>query len=552
MTELFSIQTISFVVIFLGVANLIPGVIVFLRKEKRDVHTLYFLVSIVCAVWAISPALFTLTDSRVMAEAYISFFYLTGTVIELAIFYFSLAFTAKGRIPVSWVLFFALIPVLVFFLIISQDIFHFGLQNPNTIGWDYTVAFVPAVVITCFAVFQEAMICLVFFKYFSSSAGIYRYYRKRVLMLAIVAAGVPLLTNGILPLFMGNFAFFYVGPLLSVPAMFYLGYILIQSEQKDAKLFWVKVFFGLIVLVLGIGLFLSKNTTDFLFRAVLLVFQCITGSFLFWGVKKETESSEQIDDMMDEVKLKNEQLRSLNKRNSAFITTTANQLRDPLSGIRWHSASVLNGVYGEVPEHAREYVERILEASKRLIVIVDDFLSLRKIERKEMYYDFVLFDMKKLAKEVTEEMEKFASEYGSKLTLHDDDSDSYELTGDKGKLRQVISNLIDNAIKYSDGGPVDVTVERDGENVIVSVKDSGIGMAKEEADLLFQKFSRTTGAKKINTTGSGLGLYIAREMIEAHHGIIWAESAGEGEGSTFRFRVPMEVKKGLSERAAGK
>ena len=109
---------------------------------------------------------------------------------------------------------------------------------------------------------------------------------------------------------------------------------------------------------------------------------------------------------------------------------------------------------------------------------------------------------------------------------------------DEEKIRQVVINLIDNSIKYTDKGRVAVDLRQVGKNLEFSVSDTGAGIKKDDLGKLFQKFSRGTGATSI-TEGTGLGLYVARQMVEAHKGRIWVESEGEGRGSRFCFSLPI-------------
>ena len=111
---------------------------------------------------------------------------------------------------------------------------------------------------------------------------------------------------------------------------------------------------------------------------------------------------------------------------------------------------------------------------------------------------------------------------------------------DEEKIRQVVMNLIDNGIKYTKQGSVTIKLEQAEKKVIFSVADSGMGIRPEDMVNLFKKFSRGTGTSLIHTEGTGLGLFVARMMIEAHKGKIWAESDGEGKGSRFCFELPIK------------
>jgi len=110
---------------------------------------------------------------------------------------------------------------------------------------------------------------------------------------------------------------------------------------------------------------------------------------------------------------------------------------------------------------------------------------------------------------------------------------------DLGKMKQVFSNLVDNAIKYTKEGSVTVTAEKSGDKIRVTIADTGIGIAKEDLDTLFAKFTRAKDANKVNTTGTGLGLYVAKQLVEGHKGTIRIESEGPGKGTRFIVELPV-------------
>jgi signal transduction histidine kinase len=153
-----------------------------------------------------------------------------------------------------------------------------------------------------------------------------------------------------------------------------------------------------------------------------------------------------------------------------------------------------------------------------------------------MAYSFEKIDLKKLIEDIVAEIGPNITKTGLKFGFNADDCEGgYMIKADKDKLKQVISNLIDNSLKYTPSGSVDVrlTCDKNTRKYHITVQDTGIGIPKEILPKLFQKFTRANNANKTNIKGTGLGLYVAKQMIEAHHGTIRAESDGEGKGSKF-------------------
>ena len=160
-----------------------------------------------------------------------------------------------------------------------------------------------------------------------------------------------------------------------------------------------------------------------------------------------------------------------------------------------------------------------------------------------MKYDFSTVDLKRVAKEVIDEQTPTARQHKLEITLMVDDKENYTVRADFGKIKQVVGNIIDNAIKYTPQGSILVTLTRDEvkHTITVAVADTGLGIAKDALPLLFEKFERARNARQTNVSGTGLGLFLAKEIMKAHRGHVWAESQGEGKGSTFFLEFKINV-----------
>ena len=201
---------------------------------------------------------------------------------------------------------------------------------------------------------------------------------------------------------------------------------------------------------------------------------------------------------------------------------------------------IMDKDYGAVPAKMEEPLRDVFESSERLIVLVNDLLDVSRITSGRMELHIEAVDIYKLTLDVIEEIKPKAEAKNVPINLDNKTHNSVVyVRGDSEKLRQVIINLIDNAIKYTDKGGVTVGFEiLDDHNVRFSVKDNGIGISADELPQLFHRFMRTEEAKLTITEGTGLGLYVAKTIIDALSGRIWAESEGLGKGSTFIFELP--------------
>jgi len=224
---------------------------------------------------------------------------------------------------------------------------------------------------------------------------------------------------------------------------------------------------------------------------------------------------------------------------SEFISTASHQLRTPLTSLYWIFESLEKEALAETQ---KTLVKEGLAASSRALKIVNDLLDASKIEEGRFGYRFENADVVEFLEAVIKEKNVLAEEYGIKLYFQKPSEKSIVCFIDKEKLSYALSNLIDNAIKYNvKNGEVIIGIEKEKNESYISifVKDTGIGIPAEEINKLFTKFFRAENAEKIASDGTGLGLFITRNIIRRHGGDIWAESE-INRGSTFRFTLPTD------------
>lgn len=242
--------------------------------------------------------------------------------------------------------------------------------------------------------------------------------------------------------------------------------------------------------------------------------------------------------MSERLKEAYEREKNLSEMKSGFISIAAHQLRTPLSAIKWTFKMLLSGDVGELTEEQKEFVKRGDDSNERMITLINDLLNVSRIEEGRFGYEFQDTDLIELVEGILEEEEVRIRQNNLEITFKKPKKDLPKLRVDPTKMRMAISNLIDNAIKYTlAGGRVEVGIRVRQKDALVYVKDSGIGIPPEQMANLFSKFFRADNAVRMQTSGSGLGLFIVKNIVERHGGKIWAESE-EGEGTTFYLTVP--------------
>ncbi len=243
-----------------------------------------------------------------------------------------------------------------------------------------------------------------------------------------------------------------------------------------------------------------------------------------------------------EIQIANARLRELDKQKSEFVSIASHQLRTPLTAIKGYSSMVLEGTFGRVPEKMNEPIKRIFESSERLVLIIEDFLNISRIEQGRMKYEFSTVNLSQTVDDVLRDLDGTFRRKGLTYKKEEIDKGPYNITADRGKVYQVVSNIVDNSIKYTPKGSVTISLRKDeiSHKVLLTITDTGIGIPAETIPQLFQKFSRAEDAGKQNIQGTGLGLYVAKEIMNAHRGNIWVDSDGKDKGSTFHLEFMAE------------
>lgn len=235
--------------------------------------------------------------------------------------------------------------------------------------------------------------------------------------------------------------------------------------------------------------------------------------------------------------------KEIGRLESKFITTASHQLRTPLSSIRWALDIIKNGEKGQLNDAQKEIIEKTYSSTTNLINLLEDLLNISKIEEGKFIYafrqqDFLLF-IKKILKDISIQLQ----ERKLNLVFKEPDVKISQVNIDTDILSMSVRNILDNAIRYSLlGGTITVSLFQADRNLIFSVKDNGIGIPEEDKKFIFSKFFRAKNAQLFQTEGSGLGLYLAKNIVEKHNGRIIFESI-ENKGAEFSIYLPLNPDK---------
>ena len=238
-----------------------------------------------------------------------------------------------------------------------------------------------------------------------------------------------------------------------------------------------------------------------------------------------------------EIEGKSRELEVASQHKSEFLASMSHELRTPLNAIIGFSDVLLQGMFGETNEKQTEYLRDILSSGQHLLSLINDILDLSKIEAGRMELDVAAFDLPTAIDDAMLLMRERASRRGITLERHVDERLG-EIRADQRKVKQVLLNLLSNAVKFTpEGGRIDVRVGLADGTAEISVTDTGVGIAPEDHDAVFEEFRQVGNADK-KTEGTGLGLALCRRFVELHGGRIWVKSQ-VGIGSTFTFTLPL-------------
>ena len=236
------------------------------------------------------------------------------------------------------------------------------------------------------------------------------------------------------------------------------------------------------------------------------------------------------------------QLRELDRLKSSFLANMSHELRTPLNSILGFADVMLEGLDGDLTPNMENDLGLIQKNGKHLLHLINDVLDMAKIEAGKMNLSLERFSLQEVLEEVTSIIQPFAAEKSLSVDIDPTSDSSLYITADRTRIRQVMLNVVNNAIKFTESGQVSVRFERRGDRSLTSICDTGISIPPDKLEAIFQEFTQVDSSSTRKSGGTGLGLPISRRLVEMHGGRMWAESSGiGGEGSTFFIELPIEA-----------
>jgi signal transduction histidine kinase len=521
-----------------AIVALLLGIFVYFRSKSLAKWSL-LIMSLSYAIWVVFDIILWLTHDSRQVLFFWSLLAILYSLIIFSLVFFLYSFISNKSFSFrTWLIFLSLFfPVLVI-TPTKYNLLNFDTGSCNAIEnrffLNYFLIFLGLIVILWILLFTIKKIAI-------ANKNKDFILRKKIILASLGASLflVSFYSTAYTASFLDNFNIEQFGLFGMVIFMAFLAYLIVRYKAFNIKLIGTQALVAVLVIGIGSQFFFIQNPTNRILNAVTFCLALGFGYFLVRSVKLEVQRKEELQSLSDQLAVANDKLRQLDKAKSEFISIASHQLRTPLTSIKGFSSLLLEGTYGAVPESQRPAVEKIYISNERLIQLVEDMLNISRIEAGRMEFDFQEAAIEDIADEAVKTLELTAKNKNLYLQWEKPAQPLPKLKLDITKIKEVISNMMDNAIKYTQKGGVTVRIEPGDKWVRVVVSDTGIGMDKEEIGMIFEKFQRGKQVSHYHTDGTGLGMYIGKKIVAEHKGHIWAESDGKGKGSRFILELPI-------------
>lgn len=507
------------------------GLFVWLKKPNDSLYVIFFLFDFAISVWLFGTFMLFNAANEVDQIFWDRFIYLGVILVPILVYHFGLVYCGitkqRFQLVVGYLLAFIFLPL-------SQ----------------WSNQFVGGLYKYDWGVHAKAHLYhhffLIYFFYFPIFFiyNLIKFYKKST---GTIRKQVKFVLFGFLVLIIcGPLAFLPAYGIPIYPVVFFSGiafvgiisYAIIRYNALDVRMISTEVITSLVNIVAIGQIFFSHSTVETILRVIAGALTFTLSYILILSVQKEVTRREQMTSLADTLAKANIQLKELDNQKTDFLSIAAHQLRTPLSIAKGYLELLEEDAYGKVTGETKQVLKNMDESNSRLVDLVDSFLDITRLEQGRTKYDFIEKDLNLTIDSVVKELFDRADQKGLSISWHPD-PDLPKPYFDEEKIRHVVFNFIDNAIKYSDFGTIKVEAYADKNGVGLKVKDNGIGFDKVDEASFFQKFYRGNNVKGINVNGTGLGLFVCSKFIEAHHGKVWAHSEGPGKGGEFGFWIPV-------------
>lgn len=329
------------------------------------------------------------------------------------------------------------------------------------------------------------------------------------------------------------------GTFLVAAFPFLLGFSLIRHGLFNAKSIATEILVFFIGVILFIQLVLSHSLIEYVLRSAFFVLVVFFGVLLIRSVYREVEQRERIEKLAKALESANKQLEAANKGQENLIHLISHEVKGGLGKAIDVFAEITEGTYDSNYDALKKMAGMALHDNRKVVGQIEDVLNSANFRTGAVSYDKKPFDFREALLESVSKYKPEAEAKGLSFEVRVAAGENYTVNGDRGLIvGHVFKNLIENAINFTPTGSITVQLSKTGNAVLLSVKDTGVGITPEDKERLFTEGGRGKDSLKVNVHSTGYGLFIAKQIVDAHGGRIWAESEGEGKGAMFVVKLP--------------
>jgi len=517
--------------LLIGVTSISMAVLMLVIGKER-LHHIWALFCVSVAIWGFGGYMIAITKDIEQAYMWWRLTHIGVIFIPVLFMHFVYEFLQKNTRPMIPILY-----ALGIFFLWANLFSNLFIANLRWVFDQFYYDSPPGILYVPFTAFFLGFVIfshLLLWRALKHTAGL----KKLQIQYFLVAMGVSFAGGSLsfLPVYEIDFyPFFNILAFMYTPI---ITYAILRKQLFDIRVVLTQFLVGVIAILLFINFVLSKTGFEYLWKGGVLLAFLGVGYLLVKSVLNEIKQKEQLQEAY-------KKLEELDRSKSEFVSIASHQLRTPLTAMKGYISMILEGSYGKLETKQKKPLESISESNERLIRLVNDLLNVSRIESGKVEMKWEQGSVEEIIKSVVEELGIKIKEKNAELVFEEPESSLPLVRIDKEKIRNVVLNVIDNAIRYTPKGNIVVNAKCQMSNVktsnlLISVQDTGEGMTQEEMGKLFQTFSRGGAGMRFSTEGAGLGLYIAKKFVEMHKGRIWVESEGKGKGSTFFVELPVQ------------
>ncbi len=544
------IGNIDFLSVGIAVAAMaVMGFSVLFSNYKSTTNRSFFYFVILGSIWGFFHLMsYRITNNVPLALLFIRIELFLAVWYVFSIFHLFYVFPSEKSVILHWSYKIILIPVTTIVSLLTLTPFVFSGVDSLTINGAINTPKIGQLFLV-FLLTVIGILIVSFLLFFIKTIKVPKKERNKFYLLLVGSVITFSLIIYFIPIqirFNNNSNFNPFGAVFLLPFVIFASYAIIHHKLFNIRVVGAALLVFTLSIVSFFEVVLSSSFTLIIYRSVVLVLVLIFGILLIRGVLREVKQREQIESMAKELerayaveKRANEELKNLDKTKNQFLLTIQHHLRTPLTSMMGYSDLLLKGAFGKQNKKTTEVIQRFQTSTQGLIKMVNDFLDITQFQLGKSVVSLRPgVELLPMIDEIISDLKFKAESKGISLRFYKP-AENFNITADREKLKAALNNVFDNAVKYTKEGGVTVEIIKNNTNLKIIVSDTGMGVPKENLANLFGKIFERGEQAQASTTGSGIGLYLTGQIIKSHNGKIWAESQGQGKGTTFYIELPI-------------